>query len=155
RRVAIASLIVGYAGFMWLGWLVGTKPFPSLGTMAAVAVWLACLFAVSEVVRVRRTNAMEAWRMREEEAKRRASEERLRIARELHDVLAHNISMINVQAGVALHLMDERPEQARTALAAIKDASKEALTEVRSVLGVLRQVDEDAPRAPAAGLGRL
>ena len=61
---------------------------------------------------------MEAWRTREEEAKRRASEERLRIARELHDVLAHNISLINVQAGVALHLMDEQPEQARSSLTA-------------------------------------
>ena len=56
---------------------------------------------------------------------RRASEERLRVARELHDVLAHNISLINVQAGVALHLMDEQPEQARPALTAIKQASKE------------------------------
>jgi signal transduction histidine kinase len=73
----------------------------------------------------------------------------------LHDVLAHNISLISVQAGVALHLMEERPEQARTALSAIREASKEALTEMRSVLGVLRQVDEEAPRAPSAGLSRL
>jgi signal transduction histidine kinase len=79
----------------------------------------------------------------------------LRIARELHDVLAHNISLINVQAGVALHLIDERPEQARGALSAIKDASKEALGELRSVLDVLRQTDERPPRSPTAGLARL
>jgi len=155
RRVAIASLFVGYAGFMWLGWLVGTKPFPTLGTMVAAAVWLTCLFVASEIVRVRRTNAMEAWRIRQEEAKRRASEERLRIARELHDVLAHNISMINVQAGVALHLMDEQPEQARTALTAIRDASKDALGELRSVLDILRQTDEAPPRSPTASLADL
>jgi signal transduction histidine kinase len=94
-------------------------------------------------------------RGREQEGLRRAEEERLRIARELHDVLAHNISLINVQSGVALHLLDERPEQARTALAVINDASAEALREIRSVLGVLRQVDEQAPRRPAASLDRL
>jgi signal transduction histidine kinase len=155
RRVAIASLIAGYAGVMWLGWLVGSKPFPSLGAMVAAAVWLTCLFIASEIVRVRRNNAVEAWRTREEEAKRKASEERLRIARELHDVLAHNISMINVQAGVALHLMDEQPEQARTALTAIRDASKDALGELRSVLDVLRQSGEAPPRSPTAGLADL
>jgi signal transduction histidine kinase len=117
--------------------------------------WILLVLAGAEVVRIQRERADEVRRTRQEEERRQASEERLRIARELHDVLAHNISMINVQAGVALHLMDERPEQARMALSAIKDASKEALTEVRSVLGVLRQVDESAPRAPTAGLARL
>src|SRR6266542_1945453 len=99
--------------------------------------------------------ATEVMRTREEEARRRASDERLRIARELHDVVAHNISLINVQASTALHLIDERPEQARTALAAIKQASKEALGELRSVLDILRQSDEEPPRAPAPGLARL
>jgi signal transduction histidine kinase len=78
----------------------------------------------------------------------------MRIAQELHDVLAHSISLINVQAGVALALMDERPEQARTALTTIKEASKEALGEVRQVLSTLR-APGDAPRAPAPGLDRL
>jgi signal transduction histidine kinase len=79
----------------------------------------------------------------------------MRIARELHDVLAHNISLINVQAGVALHLMDEQPGQSRSALAAIKQASNDALGELRSVLDVLRQGDEAPPRAPASGLAQL
>ena len=80
----------------------------------------------------------------------------MRIARELHDVLAHNISLISVQAGVALHLMDDQPEQARTALTAIKQASREALGELRSVLDVLRQADDDAlPRSPTPGLDGL
>jgi signal transduction histidine kinase len=127
----------------------------TIGHSVAMFTWLLLVLTGAEVIRIRRERSDEIRRTREEEERRQASEERLRIARELHDVLAHNISMINVQAGVALHLMDERPEQARTALSAIKDASKEALTEVRSVLGVLRQVDESAPRAPAAGLARL
>lgn len=106
-------------------------------------------------LRATEQRAVEAERTREEEARRRASEERLRIARELHDVLAHNISLINVQSGVALHLIDERPEQARTALVAIKQASKDALREVRSTLGALREVDEEPPRSPTPSLARL
>jgi signal transduction histidine kinase len=77
------------------------------------------------------------------------------MARELHDVLGHHLSLINVQAGVGLHLMDNRPEQAREALTAIKTASSEALREVRAVLGVLRPEEEAAPRQPALGLDRL
>ncbi len=125
------------------------------GHALGMLAWMLVVLTGAELLRIRAERASEMRRTRAEEERRQASEERLRIARELHDVLAHNISMINVQAGVALHLMDERPEHARTALAAIKEASKEALSEVRSVLGVLRQVDEDAPRSPAAGLARL
>lgn len=112
------------------------------------------MLAVAELVRVRR----EQWaRERVERAaaeRRRVDEERLRIARELHDVLAHSISVINVQAGVGLALLDTDPEQARTALTTIKAASKEALGEVRQVLDTLR-TPGDAPRAPAPGLDRL
>jgi signal transduction histidine kinase len=113
------------------------------------------LFTAAEIGRSRRERAIEAARTRAEETRRRASEERLRIARELHDVLAHNISLINVQAGVALHLMDNRPEQARTALSAIKQASNEALGELRSVLEILREGHEDPPRSPTSGLAQL
>ena len=77
------------------------------------------------------------------------------MARDLHDVIGHNISLINVQAGVGLDLMDTHPEQARAALAAIKTVSKDALDELRTMLAALRQGDEDAPRAPAPGLDRL
>jgi signal transduction histidine kinase len=111
--------------------------------------------AGAEAVRGRRERFAEIRRARELETRRQADEERLRIAQELHDVLAHNISLINVQSGVALHLMDEKPEQARIALTAINEASADALREVRSVLGVLRGTGERAPRAPAAGLGRI
>jgi signal transduction histidine kinase len=85
----------------------------------------------------------------EEEARRRLGEERLQIAREVHDVVAHSMVAINVQAGVAAHLVDRDPEQARTALRAIKAASGEALSDLRATLGVLRGGDG------AAGLGDL
>jgi signal transduction histidine kinase len=75
----------------------------------------------------------------EDKALRRAGEERLRIARELHDALGHHLSLIDVHAGVALHLNQELPAQARTALAAINQASSQALGELRSLLDLLRQ----------------
>ena len=156
RRVAaIASLLVGYVCFLWLGYFLGVEPAPSLGKALGVGAWLLVLVTFAEVGRGRRERAMEAARTRAEEVRRRASEERLRIARELHDVLAHNISLINVQAGVALHLMDDQPDQARTALTAIKQASNEALGELRSALEVLRQGGENPPRAPTSGLADL
>jgi signal transduction histidine kinase len=159
RTVSWAVAAAGVTVLTVLGLGTPFGPFRlnewSIGHSVAMLTWLLLVLAGAEVVRIRRERADEVRRTRQEEERRQASDERLRIARELHDVLAHNISVINVQAGVALHLMDERPEQARTALSAIKDASKEALTEVRSVLGVLRQVDERAPRTPTAGLARL
>ncbi|WP_454858323.1 sensor histidine kinase [Promicromonospora soli] len=88
----------------------------------------------------------------EEEARRRATEERLRIAREVHDVLGHHLSLINVQASAALHRPD--PERSEQALTAIKQASKETLRELRTTLGVLRQ-DGEAPTTPVPGLDRL
>jgi signal transduction histidine kinase len=146
---------VGYVSYFSLALLVGRSPRPGIANAVAVAAWLLLVLVVGEVARVRQEQAAEVRRSREEEARRRASEERLRIARELHDVMAHNISLINVQASTALHLIDERPEQARTALAAIKQASKETLGELRSVLDILRQPAEEAPRAPTPSLTRL
>ncbi|MGC4811064.1 sensor histidine kinase [Micromonospora sp. DT228] len=88
----------------------------------------------------------------EEEARRRATEERLRIAREVHDVLGHHLSLINVQASAALHRPD--PARSEQALTAIKQTSKETLRELRATLGVLRR-EGDAPTAPGPGLDRL
>src|SRR3989440_7550597 len=155
RAIAIVMVIVGWTAFTWLPYLVGNESRPGLAGPFALLAWLLVLLGVGEVARAGRGRAAETARTREEEARRRASEERLRIARELHDVLAHNISLINVQAGVALHLMDEQPEQARTALTAIKQASKDALGELRSVLEVLRRSDEAEPRTPQPGLDEL
>ena len=95
-------------------------------------------------------------REHEEQARRAVTEERLRIARELHDVIAHSMSVIAVQSAVGHHVMDTQPGQARQALAAIEATSRSALTEMRRLLGVLRQ--EGEPRgslAPAPGLADL
>ena len=125
--------------------------------------WLGASLFAGNAIRNRRAyvlsveqRARDAEQSREEEARRRVDEERLRIARELHDVVAHSIATINVQAGVAAHVMDRQPEQARAALIAIKQASREALQELRATLTVLRESDDaSAPRAPAPGLGQL
>jgi signal transduction histidine kinase len=135
---------------------------PTIGTYALVAVGTAVAIGLAEGARIRVAHFAElarardeAKRARTEQARRQASEERLRIARELHDVLGHHLSLINVRAGVALHLIDSQPEQAREALAAIKQASAEALREVRGVLSALNPSDETAPRSPAPGLDDL
>ena len=97
-----------------------------------------------------------AERERQEEARRAVTEERLRIARELHDVIAHSMSVIAVQSGVGNHVIDSQPAQAQQALAAIEATSRAALTEMRRLLGVLRQ--EGEPRgslSPAPGLADL
>jgi signal transduction histidine kinase len=155
RAAAIASLVIGYVSSIWPPWLIGTRGHATAGFAVGLAVFLLLLLAVAEVIRARgqRTAALE--RSRQEELRRRASEERMRIARDLHDVVAHNISVINVQANTALYLMDRQPDRARSALTTINEVSKQALVELRSVLGVLRMVDESAPLAPAPGLARL
>ncbi|MET7361284.1 sensor histidine kinase [Streptomyces sp. NPDC005562] len=155
----------GAVGGLWAGhlliahWLYrwlppGDDAARPWGEEIIVAVWVVAIVAVSELGRVRREQLAKERAERARAAERRADEERLRMARELHDVLAHSISVINVQAGVGLALLDSDPEQARTALTTIKAASKEALGEVRQVLGALRAPGE-APRAPAPGLDRL
>lgn len=127
----------------------------SWGFLAGVVAWSLLVLAAGELVRLNRARMIEYRRARAEERRREAGEERLRIARELHDVVAHHMSLIHVQAGVALHLVDRRPEQVETALETIKDASKEALTELRDLIGVLRADGEEAPRAPVARLDAL
>ena len=91
----------------------------------------------------------------EQDARRQVDEERLRIARELHDVVAHTMATINVQAGVAAHVLPAKPEAAAEALLAIKTASKEGLRELRAILNVLRQADDADPVQPAPGLAQL
>ncbi len=134
----------------------------SVGTYVVTAVWTAFALAVAEATHAQSERfaegakaRAEAARARQEQARRQASDERLRIAQELHDVLGHHLSLINVRAGVALHLLDTQPEQARDALGAIKVASAEALREVRTVLATLKPENEAPPLAPAPGLAAL
>jgi signal transduction histidine kinase len=155
RLAAAITAAAGFGIFPWLDRLLGRGPAPTLVSLTALAAWLLVLLGAAEAVRIRRERAAEAARIREEEALRRASEERLRIARELHDALGHHLSLINVQAGVALHVNEELSEQARNSLSAIRQASSEALNELRLVLDILRQEGEPAPRSPTSTLARL
>jgi signal transduction histidine kinase len=146
--------------------LYGDTMFEGEPLYAAVTVFAAMWWG--EAVRARRAYVAElrdraerAERTREEEARRRVDEERMRIARELHDVVSHTIGVISVQAGVASHLLERRPDKAAESLAAIRQASDEALGELHAMLGVLRDGGGGAgdggaaPLSPAPGLGEL
>ncbi|WP_242613933.1 sensor histidine kinase [Actinomadura roseirufa] len=162
-HVVIASVLGASAlGAITFGESRGRSQHLQDAALYLLAGWFVAVIAIGGFARNRRAylreaerRALAAERGREEEARRRAIEERLRIARELHDVLGHNISLINVQATAALHGLAREPERAEAALSAIKQASKETLRELRATLGVLRQVDEDGPGGAAPGLGRL
>jgi signal transduction histidine kinase len=140
--------------------LDGDWPTPHYTGLLA---WTALGGAIGYAVRAWRENvsavkdrALRAERTREEEARRRVAEERLRVARDLHDVVAHHIAVINVQAGVASHMLREQPESAQRALAHIRQASRTVLDELGVLLGVLRQPgDPAAPTEPAPSLSRL
>ncbi|MFI8536422.1 sensor histidine kinase [Streptomyces aquilus] len=99
--------------------------------------------------------ALHAERTREEEARLRVAEERLRIARELHDVVAHHMAVANAQAGTARHLAPTQPEQAQKILDELTSTTSSALLELRATVGVLRQADDADSLEPAPGLHRL
>ncbi|WP_225858149.1 sensor histidine kinase [Rhodococcus wratislaviensis] len=152
-------LAVGYVLIVFAVPAVSAAEAPSLLALTGIAAWLLVLLAVAEIIRQRR-GTLDARRQRAEaaqrstldEQRRRASEERLAIARELHDVLAHSLSLINVQASVALELWDSRPEQSQEALSAIKIASRDAIGDVHALLASLRGGDDSPPTAPTAGI---
>lgn len=150
------------AGLTGVAMLAGPLPWYAQENLGIFA-WTGMAAAAGDAVRSRRAfidaiqeRAARAERTREEEARRRVAEERLRIARDLHDVVAHHIALVNVQAGVAAHVMDKRPDQAKEALAHVRDASRSALNELRATVGLLRQSgDPQAPTEPAPGLAVL
>jgi signal transduction histidine kinase len=146
KIAAWITAAIAYVGLFTIADLVG--PSLTVSQMISAAAVLGGVLLIAQVVRSNRDHMMEMRR-------RRTGDERLRIAREVHDVVGHHISLINVQAGVALHLLDDDPEQARVALTAIKTASKDTLRELRAALGVLRDSDEQAPRSPAPSISRL
>ncbi|GAA1973925.1 histidine kinase [Catenulispora subtropica] len=135
----------------------------ALGENLGLIAWIGLAVAIGDAARSRREllasaveRAERAERTKEQEARRRVTEERMRIARELHDVVAHHITLVNAQAGVAHHLMKTDPSHAYEALERIRDTSRSALDELRATVGLLRANDETAaPREPAPGLGDL
>ncbi|GAA1564716.1 MULTISPECIES: sensor histidine kinase [Kribbella] len=154
RIAGWAGLISLYVGHVGGRMILGLNQ-DGIYQVLLVGACFCVLGFLAELFRAHRDRVTAAARTRKEEELRRAGEERLRIAQELHDVVAHHISLINVQASTALHLVDRQPEQAAPALSAIKDASKEALVELRSIVGILRQSGEAAPRQPVVGLDHL
>lgn len=157
-RIGLLVTLTGTAAAM----LFGPNPWYAAENLAILA-WYAAAAAAGDAVRGHRAvmagireRAEHAEKTREEEARRRVAEERMRIARELHDVVAHHIAMVNVQAGVASHVMENRPDQAREALTHVREASRQALEELQSTVVLLRQQDDPvAPTEPASGLARL
>ncbi|CAD6000219.1 Histidine kinase domain-containing protein [Agreia sp. COWG] len=161
RRWALLAVAGGWLAAFVGGSILGLDWSP----LRIIGGTLALLFVLGFADSVRNQRERFA-QLRAMQTRRRvdaAQEERVRIARELHDVLAHSLSSINVQAGVGLHLLDSQPEKAGEALASIKATSKQALDEVRGVLGILRSDDPygddsdttSAPRTPEKDLATL
>ncbi len=150
--IAVAgALAIALAHLVRDGW--------SVSIAVSAFVWLMAAVLGGEALRARRGQAValvaraeEEQRTREEEARRLAAEERLRLAREVHDVVGHSLAVISLQAGVAAHLLESRPERAREAVAAIREVAGEALDDLRAELALLRDPDA-APPPPAAGAG--
>ncbi|MFE3256519.1 sensor histidine kinase [Nocardia sp. NPDC059091] len=143
--------------------LISQPSPPDLPQALSQIAWTLLGVAAGDAVRSHRKllaaaleRAETAERDREAEAARRVAEERLRIARELHDVVAHHITLVNAQASVAHHLMRTDPDHAYEALERIRDTSRTALDDLRATVGVLRAEDDSGhPRAPSPGLGEL
>jgi signal transduction histidine kinase len=148
--VALYGGSVAWSGESWFG---------SLGVVA----WIGMATAVGDAARTRRAyvaaveeRARRAEQTRDEEARRRVAEERVRIARELHDVVAHHIAVINVHAGLAGHSVRTRPEKAEVSLAHVQQAANTVLDELAMILTLLRQTgDPEVPTEPLRGLTQL
>jgi signal transduction histidine kinase len=153
---AVAAVVI--ADVVFVGGGTHTLTLQTLGHAALVAVPVLAAEALRNhrsYVRLLLERLDLAERTREEEAQRRADQERVRIARDVHDVVAHTLTTINVQAGVARHLIEREPGHAEGALATIETASHDALEELRAILGVLRDSDESASLAPVPTLGAI
>jgi signal transduction histidine kinase len=174
--------VVGWIALFWLSWrtdrrtgLVGAALLCGVLSLTSLVVsggapllhlvflgWSAAAVFLGDALRNRRSYLRELEERahsleltREEESRRRVVEERLRIARDLHDSVAHGIATINVQAGAAAHVLDRRPESVKPALDAIQDASREVLDELAAMLRVLRDEEADASRAPTPGVEQI
>lgn len=163
RSLVIAGVGIAVLTAVWLIAAAGIEPRAAIGWVYFRIGASVMSAALGESVRSRQVIAAEAReraelaeRTREEEARARVNAERLRIAREVHDTVAHAIAVINVQSGVTAHVLDKRPEVAREALRAIEQHSSRALREMRAILGVLRDDDDgDEGREPYPGLGQI
>ncbi len=160
RSLVAAGVGIAVLAVCWLIAAADIEPPAAIGWVFFRIGASVMSAALGESVRSRRVIAAEALeraelaeRTREREARARVDEERLRIAREVHDTVAHAIAVINVQSGVTAHVLDKRPGRAREALEAIEQTSSRALQEMRAILGVLRDTDDG--HVPHPGLGQI
>ncbi|NYJ02214.1 signal transduction histidine kinase [Nocardioides thalensis] len=160
RSVRIAAITIAALAAVWLVAATDIEPAQAIGWVwfrIGAAVMSAALGESSRARQVILDEAVAraelAERRREEETRARVADERVRIAREVHDTVAHAIAIVNVQAGVTAHVLDKRPDLARENLVAIEQTSSRALEEMRSILGMLRSGDD--PRAPTPGLAEV
>jgi signal transduction histidine kinase len=146
---AAGALVLGVTELV-TDWSLWTAELAQFGgwLVAGLAPW-----AMGTAVRLRRESVHAA---QAEQRRDREYQERLRTAQDVHDIVGHGLAAISMQAGVALHVLDRSPEQAREMLTSIKTSSQEALDELRATLAVFRASgDDEAQRAPAPGLDRL
>lgn len=159
RRTALLAagglcLVLSVVGLVAIG-AVSPLPLVFVGWSAAAVFVAEALRNRSRYLAELEARALHLERTREEEALRRVAEDRLRIARDLHDSVAHAMATINVQAGAAAHVVDRRPEAAREALAAIQRASADVLDELAAMLALLREDDEAPDRTPTPGIDQI
>jgi signal transduction histidine kinase len=159
RRAGVGLAVI-WATLIVLGFTdtPGLDTIGVAGNIAIFTVWWTigiALRARRQTLEARVREAEERANVERQRAARMLAEERLRIAQELHDVVAHSMSVIAVQAGVGAHVLDQHPDQAREALEAISTTSRGTLTEMRRLLGVLRDGEGERSHAPAPGLGDL
>lgn len=149
--LSAVGLLLSAAG----GGPVLPSPGSSLRTVGSVVLALSIIgagWAIGRAVRDRRAYVIKA---AEQAAARAVADERLRIARELHDIVAHNLSLITVKAGVAAHVAETRPDEVVDALRVIERSGRGALDEIRQLLDLLRTGAPDSDLAPAPTLDRL
>ncbi|MFC1437772.1 sensor histidine kinase [Streptacidiphilus sp. N1-10] len=163
RRTANTYTLVTIGLLVVTAMAAGPAAEPLVLKTIAPAAWLLLPTSLGTVARMRseyleaaQTRAEQAERTREELARHRVAEERMRIARELHDVVAHHLALANAQAGTAAHVVRNRPDQAQQMLAELSATTSSALRELKAAVGLLRQTDDpEAPLEPAPGLARL
>jgi signal transduction histidine kinase len=159
RRVALTSTAVMVAVLVVVAGLAGSDgvvlPTVYVGWTAAAVLGADALRSRRGYLAGLRERALAAEQTRESEARRRVAEERLRIARDLHDSVAHAMATISVQAGAAAHVLPRQPEAAAAALAVIQRASGDVLDELGAMLAVLRDDTQQADRAPVPGAGQI
>jgi signal transduction histidine kinase len=159
RRWALLLIFFFVAGGIVVRGFVEGEPLVEVALNAALFVLVYLLGDVVYSRRALRAEVRERLRRlqaeREREAERRVVEERMRIARELHDIMAHTVATMTIHAGVAADLIDDDPGNARTALATIRNAARDAMAELRATVSVLRDGERGTPLPPAPGLGDL